>query len=340
MLLIRKIFKKSKTKEVSKNKSENTETKDNTLLENDDNIKESKKTENISQSEEKENISKSDEISDTGKKEDIIKSEEKEDISDSDKEEEYPINIESQNIGTKFYLCDLIEKANFLIDNKNIIVEIPKEKMDKSNSLKITDLTAEIYNNELIGIIKEIDIEEIKNKQEIDNDDITFFLIKWQNYLSLLNYKLNNNKQLNNFEKVIIDILSNGNKNTIRITEEISENDNNLTLKNLSSKKPKLPNMFYDDAKKIEKDAINNGVNDINSQIKLDIFNYLFGKNKKSIKYDKEMKKVCNYYLNQLYPKTAITYSITNDNKEVEKETIVTSSKIVMKKKNKTLLYC
>ena len=337
MLLIRKIFKKSKTKEVSNNKSENTETKDNSQFENEDNIKESKKSENIIQSEEKENISKSDEISDTGKKEDIIKSEEKEDISDSDKEEDSPINIESQNIGTKFYLCDLIEKANFLIDNKNIIVEIQKEKMDESNSIKITDLTAEIFNNELIGIIKEIDNKEIKNKQEIDNDDITFFLIKWQNYLSLLNYKLNNNKQFNNFEKAIIDILNNGNKNTLRITEEISENDK-FIFKNLSSKKPILPKIFYDDAKKIEKEVINNDVDDINSQIKLDIFNYLFGKNKKSIKYEKEMKKVCNYYINQLYPKTAIVYSITNDNKEVEHEAIVTTSKIVTKKK--TLLYC
>ena len=50
------------------------------------------------------------------------------------------------------------------------------------------------------------------------------------------------------------------------------------------------------------------------------------------------MKKVCNYYINQLYPKTAIVYSITNDNKEVEHEAIVTTSKIVTKKK--TLLYC
>ena len=326
MILIRKIFKKSKSQEVSKNKPISNEDKDNSQSEN---IKESKKSENISQSEEEEKISKSEEIPDSEKKEDIIKSEEK--------EEDSLIKIESQNIGTQFYLCDLIEKANFLIDNNNIIVEIPKEKMDKNNSTKITDLTVEIYNNEIIGIIKEIDNKEINNKQDIDNDVITLFLIKWQNYLSLINYKLNNNKRLNNFEKALIDILSNGNKNTIRITEEISENDN-LTLKNLSCKTLKLPNMFYDDAKKIEKDVINNDVNDINSQIKLDIFNYLFGKNKKSIKYEKEMKKVCNYYINQLYPKTAIVYSITNDNKEVEHEAIVTSSKIMMKKK--TLLYC
>ena len=337
MLLIRKIFKTSKAKEVSKNESQNKETKDNSQSENVENMEESKKSENNSKSEEKENISKSDEISDSEKREDIIKSEEKEDISDSEKEEDFPNNIESQNIGTQFYLCDFIEKANFLIDNNNIIAEIPKEKMDNNNSTKITDLTVEIYNNELIGIIKEIDNKELTNKKEIDNNDITLFLIKWQNYLSLLNYKLNNNKGLNNFEKALIDILSNGNKNTIKITEEISENDN-LTLKNLSSKRKKLPDIFYDDAKKIEKEAINNDVNDINSQMKLDIFNYLFGKNKKSIKYEKEMKKVCNYYINQLYPKTAIVYSITNDNKEVEHEAIVTSSKIVMKKK--TLLYC
>jgi hypothetical protein len=326
MILIRKIFKKSKSQEISKNKPISNEDKDNSQSEN---IKESKKSENISQSEEEEKISKSEEIPDSEKKEDIIKSEEK--------EEDSLIKIESQNIGTQFYLCDLIEKANFLIDNNNIIVEIPKEKMDKNNSTKITDLTVEIYNNEIIGIIKEIDNKEINNKQDIDNDVITLFLIKWQNYLSLINYKLNNNKRLNNFEKALIDILSNGNKNTIRITEEISENDN-LTLKNLSSKRKKLPDIFYDDAKKIEKEAINNYVNDINSQIKLDIFNYLFGKNKKSIKYEKEMKKVCNYYINQLYPKTAIVYSITNNNKEVEHEAIVTSSKIMMKKK--TLLYC
>jgi len=337
MILIRKIFKRSKTKEVSKNESQKKEVKDISQSENVENIEESKKSENNSQSEEKENISKPDEISDSEKKEDIIKPEEKEDNSDSEKEEYSHMNIESQNIGTHFYLCDFIEKANFLIDDKKIIVEIQNEKLDKSISTKITDLSAEIYNNELIGIIKEIDNKELMIKEQNDNDDITLFLIKWQNYFSLLNYKLNNNKRLNNFEKALIDILNNDNKNTIKITEEISENDN-LALKNLSSKRLKLPNIFYDDVKKIEKDVINNDVNDINSQIKLDIFNYLFGKNKKSIKYEKEMKKVCNYYINQLYPKTAIIYSITNDNKEVEHEAIVTSSKIVMKKK--TLLYC
>lgn len=353
MMLLKKIFKKSKTKEVSKSESKNKEkigksqseekenieeskkSENNNKSEEKENIEESKKSENINQSEEKEN-NKSEEISDSGKKEDNKSFEEKENISDSEKEEEdFFVNIESQNIGTHYYLCDFIEKANFIVDNSNIIVEIPKEKKDESNSEKITDLTAEIYDKELIGIIKELDNKNIENKQEIDNNDIIIFLIKWQNYLSLLNYKLNNNKRLNSFEKTIIDILNHENKNTIMITEEKSENN---SLKNLGSKKLILPKMFYDDAKKIEKDVIKNDVDDINAQLKLDIFNYLFGKHKKSIKYEKELKKVCNYYINQLYPKTAIVYSITNDNKEVEREAIVTSSKIVLKKK--TLVSC
>ena len=166
--------------------------------------------------------------------------------------------------------------------------------------------------------------------KSVDIYDKILFFIKWQEYLSLLNYKLNNKLPLNSLEIKLNKILHNK-KTNIVMTEIISKKEKR-SLKEIDFNNFFFPDIFFDDVNKIKKA---HEIEDIKNQLKLDIYNYLFEKNKINEKYEEEIKIMCYYYLIQFYQKIAIGYAITNENKEVKSEIVQTK-----KKKEKILLSC
>jgi len=246
---------------------------------------------------------------------------------------------DSDTIKTYLNIYDITHNLTFSYDKYMIIGKIENQKIDEDNSQKIKSLTIDIYKDSVVGKIKDIDDDEEKMKivkqksGVIDKYDIMIFLIKYQKYISLINYKLNRNIPLTDFELKIKKILKNKKINLL-LNEIKSDLDDDLTIEEYESQKFIIPDIFYGDIDIIKK---KNEVKDINDQLKFDIYNQMENKKKSSI-YEDELKVVYKYYISQLYKKVSIGYSIRNDGKICEEEIIGELKKISSKKK--IVVYC
>ena len=243
---------------------------------------------------------------------------------------------DSDTIKTYLNIYDITHNLTFSYDKYMIIGKIENQKIDEDNSQKIKSLTIDIYKDSVVGKIKDIDDDEEKMKivkqksGVIDKYDIMIFLIKYQKYISLINYKLNRNIPLTDFELKIKKILKNKKINLL-LNEIKSDLDDDLTIEEYESQKFIIPDIFYGDIDIIKK---KNEVKDINDQLKFDIYNQMENKKKSSI-YEDELKVVYKYYISQLYKKVSIGYSIRNDGKICEEEIIGEVKKISSKKTKK-----
>lgn len=141
---------------------------------------------------------------------------------------------------------------------------------------------------------------------------------------------------MNEIEKELIDLLDNLNKKNIILSEiTLSFELDKPFIEKLITKKFEIPDIFLDDVENIRK---SNKMKSYNDQLKLDIYDYLFDENKNHDKYKEEFKRVSYYYICQLYPKIAIAYCNTVDNKEIEREVAIIEQKKV--KQNKMLIAC
>ena len=237
------------------------------------------------------------------------------------------------SIKTYYDIYDIFKNATFFNDDYWTISKTPTK--NKENSIETTSITIDIYKDELVGKFKEIDEKE--QKEKTGNDDVNkydkiFFMIKYQKYISLINYKLNNGINLNDVEKNVIKyLIEKENNNDIILNETKSESDNKI-IKEYESKRLTIPNIFYDDIEKIKK----KGVADLDDQIKFDIYNQM-KKNENQTQYEKELKVVYNYFIYQYYNEISLNIALTNDGKECVEEKVVEKKKISSKK---TLLYC
>ena len=223
------------------------------------------------------------------------------------------------------------------IDNQALNVD------NSQNSPKTKSITIDIYKDSVVGKIKDINEEDEDEEEQIkkekhynglvDKYDIIIFFIKYQKYISLINYKLNKNIPLSEFELKIKNILKDKENNLI-FKEIKSDLDDDQTIEEIDSKKFKIPYIFYDDINIIKK---NNKVKDLDEQIKFDIYNQMEQKVNLSI-YEDELKVVYNkYYIRQFYKKVSLGYSMKHDGSICE-EGIIGEQKQIIKKK--IVMYC
>jgi len=259
----------------------------------------------------------------------IIKSETIKKYYNSEKEysNKIYIKIYPRKIGTIYDLSDLFETVYFSFDDIKLHAQ---NKIAWNSKGVYSFISLYVEDNSLDGYIYDKNYNNYNMHKSVDIYDKILFFIKWQEYLSLLNYKLNNKLPLNILEIKLNKILHNK-KNNIVMTEIISKKEKR-SLKEIDFNNFFFPDIFFDDVNKIKKD---HKIEDIKDQLKLDIYNYLFEKNKISEKYEEEIKIMCYYYLIHFYPKIAIGYAITNENKEVESEIVQTPTK-----KEKILISC
>lgn len=220
------------------------------------------------------------------------------------------------NTKTYFKLRDLMQKADFSIQNNNIVATFsknPEEIVDESNYETSENVHYHICTNSLEGEInnKEDDNKDIHRDGVADIYDKARLLISNQEALSVLNYKLNNNLQLNDTERSIFNNIYNikynkfedekinsGIINTVnrRLRSSVKFSQFHYDLLKIHDKNPyKDSNTLYEDVNKI---LNNNKVNDSQEQLKLDIWRQMEDAKKQKYKYDDAFKVTYKYFMN------------------------------------------
>ena len=224
---------------------------------------------------------------------------------------------------------EMLKNSKFLYEGNKVIAEfINNENGEKDEQLITTTIRIclENHNNYLDGYIRseKVDLEENNQSEIIDSVDIydkINLFIKWQEIISLMNFKFSNQKILNENEFDFLELFKNKNNELIKILELsgiLHKKDVRLLTRN-SSGDLDIPITFYNDIESIKRKYYTDNVEE---QIKIDIYNQIKEKKNLSKKYDLEFDYVYSYYINNFYPNISIAYAITNDGKICEQEVV------------------
>jgi hypothetical protein len=153
----------------------------------------------------------------------IIKSETMKNYYNSEKEysNKIYIKIYPRKIGTIYDLSDLFETVYFSFDDIKLLAQ---NQIAWNSKGVYSFISLYVEDNSLDGYIFDKKHKNYNMHKSVDIYDKILFFIKWQEYLSLLNYKLNNKLPLNILEIKLNKILHNK-KNNIVMTEIISKKE-------------------------------------------------------------------------------------------------------------------